>query len=150
MTVDKTKPFEQSPGYNFDKFLGGVPCLEKVTGQIYFTKYMSIGYELGKVPLTYDHLKLIQLYQVSFEDMKEILVVLRLILSSPNLQELQILSSSNAIAASEATNINFWETDYPIGCTLKNRKTVKISDLSGVPREMEFLNFLLKNFPVLG
>lgn len=55
-----------------------------------FVQYMSIGYELGKVPLTYDHLKLIQLYQVSFEDMKEILVVLRLILSSPNLQELHI------------------------------------------------------------
>lgn len=149
MTDDKNEHFEQSSGCNFDKFLGGVPCLQRLTGQIYFTKYMSIGYELGKVPLTYDHLKLIQLYQVSFEDMKEILVVLRLILSSPNLQELQISSSSNAIAASEATDLNFWETDCPTGCTLKRLKTVKISDLSGVPHEMEFLKFLLKNSPVL-
>ncbi|KAK1387375.1 FBD domain-containing protein [Heracleum sosnowskyi] len=80
--------------------------------------------------------------------MKEILVVLRLILSSPNLQELHISSSSNAIAASEASDLNFRETDCPTGCTLKRLKTVKISDLSGVPHEMEFLKFLLKNSPV--
>ena len=38
----------------------------------------------------YRQLKVIELYQVSFEDMKEIMVVLRLILNAPNLQELQI------------------------------------------------------------
>lgn len=38
----------------------------------------------------YQNLKFIELYQVSFEDMKELLVVLRLIVSSPNLEELQI------------------------------------------------------------
>lgn len=53
-------------------------------------KYLSIGNDQGILPITYNHLKIIELYQVSFEDMKEILVVLRLITNSPNLQELQI------------------------------------------------------------
>lgn len=51
---------------------------------------MSIGNTLRKTPMTYKQLKFIELYQVSFEDMKEITVVLRLILNAPNLQELQI------------------------------------------------------------
>lgn len=40
--------------------------------------------------MIYNHLKVLELYQVSFEDMKEIYVVLRLILSSPNLEQLLI------------------------------------------------------------
>lgn len=53
-------------------------------------QYLSIGNEQGNFPVTYQNLKFIELYQVSFEDMKELFVVLRLIVSSPNLEELQI------------------------------------------------------------
>lgn len=53
-------------------------------------KYLSIGDDPGRLPITYNHLKVIELYQVSFEDMKEILVVIRLITNSPNLKELHI------------------------------------------------------------
>lgn len=53
-------------------------------------KYLSIGKDPGVLPITYNHLKIIELYQVSFEDMKETLVVLRLITNSPNLKELQL------------------------------------------------------------
>lgn len=53
-------------------------------------KYLSIGDDPGRLRITYNHLKVVELYQVSFEDMKEILVVLRLITNTPNLKELQI------------------------------------------------------------
>lgn len=56
----------------------------------FFFKYLSIGKDPGVLPITYNHLKIIELYQVSFEDMKETLVVLRLITNSPNLKELQL------------------------------------------------------------
>ncbi|XVF15212.1 hypothetical protein REPUB_Repub09cG0131000 [Reevesia pubescens] len=69
-------------------FLGGVPCLERLIGHIYFTKYLSIGDDPRRLPITYNHLKVVESYQVSFEDIKEILVVLRLITNSPNLKEL--------------------------------------------------------------
>lgn len=149
MTDDKAEHFEQSSGCNFDKFLGGVPCLERLIGHIYFTKYLSIGSDLGKFPITYAYLKVIELYQVSFEDMKEILVVLRLILNSPNLQELQISGSSNTSAPLEAPDLDFWENECPNDCTFERLKTVKVSDMSGVPHEMEFLRFVLANSPVL-
>lgn len=55
-----------------------------------FLKYLSIGNDPGNLPLIYNNLETIELDQVSFEDMKEILVVLRLITSSPNLKELRI------------------------------------------------------------
>ncbi|KAM7484489.1 hypothetical protein LguiA_000498 [Lonicera macranthoides] len=149
MTDDIAEHFEQSSSCNFDKFLGGVPCLERLIGHIYFTKYLSIGNDLAKIQIIYHHLKVIELYQVSFEDMKEILVVLCLIANSPNLQELQISGSSNTSAATEALDLDFWEEDCPSDCALKRLKTVKMADLSGVPHEMEFIRFLLGNAPML-
>ncbi|KAA8532813.1 hypothetical protein F0562_033070 [Nyssa sinensis] len=154
MTDDIAEHFEQSSSCNFDKFLGGVPCLERLIGHIYFTKYLSIGNDLGKLPITYCHLKIVELYQVSFEDMKEILVVLRLIVNSPNLQELHISvsnnnGSSNTTAAAEAPDLDFWEKECPSGCMFKQLKTVKMTDMFGIPHEMDFIKFLLGNSPVL-
>ncbi|XP_059648660.1 F-box/FBD/LRR-repeat protein At1g13570-like [Cornus florida] len=152
MTDDIAEHFEQSSSCNFDKFLGGVSCLERLIGHIYFTKYLSIGNsDLGKLPITYHRLKLIELYQVSFEDMKEILVVLRLIVNSPNLQELHISGSSNSIVAAEAPDLDFWESESlsDSGFTFGKLKIAKITDMSGVPHEMEFIKFILGKSPVL-
>ncbi|GFZ16193.1 F-box/RNI-like superfamily protein [Actinidia rufa] len=149
MTDDIAEHFEQSSSCNFAKFLGGVPCLERLIGHIYFTKYLSIGIQLGKPPITYSHLKVVELYQVSFEDMEEILVVLRLIVNSPSLEELQISGSSNVSAATEASDLDFGGKEYPTDCTFRLLKTVKMTDMSGVLHEMEFIKFLLRNSPVL-
>ncbi|KAK9059994.1 hypothetical protein SSX86_020698 [Deinandra increscens subsp. villosa] len=149
ITDDIVEHFGQSSSCNFDKFLGGVPSLERLIGHIYFTKYMSIGNTLAKTQITYQQLKVIELYQVSFEDMKEIMVVLRLILSAPNLRELQISGSSNSSTVTEAPDLDFWEKDCPSDCTFKRLKVVKMMDMSGVPHEMGFIQFLLGNSPVL-
>ncbi|GLT34543.1 hypothetical protein SLA2020_090520 [Shorea laevis] len=149
MTEDVAEHFEQSSSCNFIKFLGGVPHLEKLVGHIYFTKYLSIGDYPGRFPIAYSHLRVIELYQVSFEDMNEILVVLRLILNSPNLKELQISGSPNTLPAIGAPDLDFWEKECPSDCTLKRLKDVKMTDMSGVPHEMEFIKFLLANSPVL-
>nr|XP_043613879.1 F-box/FBD/LRR-repeat protein At1g13570 [Erigeron canadensis] len=149
MTDDIAEHFGQSSSCNFDKFLGGVPSLQRLIGHIYFTKYMSIGNTLGKTQMTYTQLKVIELYQVSFEDMKEIMVVLRLILNAPNLEELQISGSSNSSSATEAPDLHFWEKECPCDCTFERLKIVKMTDMSGVPHEMAFIELLLGNSPVL-
>ncbi|KDP31450.1 hypothetical protein JCGZ_11826 [Jatropha curcas] len=149
ITDDIAEHFEQSSNCNFIKFLGGVPRLERLIGHIYFTKYLSIGDSPRKLPITYNHLKTIELYQVSFEDMKEILVVLHLIMNSPNLKELQISGSSNTLAAIEAPDLDFWIKDCPKDCTFEKLRVVKMTDMSGVPHEMEFMKFLLANSPML-
>ncbi|GAV80216.1 F-box domain-containing protein/LRR_2 domain-containing protein/FBD domain-containing protein [Cephalotus follicularis] len=149
MTDDIAEHFEQSSSCNFIKFLGGVPLLERLIGHIYFTKYLSIGDDPGKLPVTYSHLKTVELYQVSFEDRKEILVVLRLITNCPNLKELQISGSSNAMAFIEAPEYVLLEKEYPTDCTFERLTLVKMTEMSGVPYEMEFIKFLLANSPVL-
>ncbi|KAL8239860.1 hypothetical protein R6Q59_016427 [Mikania micrantha] len=149
MTDDIAEHFGQSSSCNFDKFLGGVPSLERLIGHIYFTKYMSIGNTLAKTQITYQQLKVIELYQISFEDMKEIMVVLRLIFNAPNLQELHISGSSNASTATEVTDLDFWEKAYPCDFTLERLKIVRMTDITGVPHEMGFIKFLLGNSPVL-
>lgn len=149
MTDDIAEHFEQSSSCNFVKFLGGVPRLERLIGHIYFTKYLSIGYDIGRFPTAYTHLKIIELNQVSFEDMKEIQVVLCLIMCSPNLKELIISGSSNSITATEACDLDFWVDECPSDCTFKQLHTVKMTDMSGVPHEMEFIKFLLKYSPAL-
>ncbi|XP_076891916.1 F-box/FBD/LRR-repeat protein At1g13570-like [Bidens hawaiensis] len=141
--------FGQNSSSNFDKFLGGVPSLERLIGHIYFTKYMSVGNTLGKTQIAYQKLKVIELYQVSFEDMKEIMVILRLILNAPNLQELQISGSSNSSPALEAPDLDFWENECPCDCTFNQLKIVKMTEMSDVPHEMRFIEFLLRNSPVL-
>ncbi|KAJ4833844.1 hypothetical protein Tsubulata_015575 [Turnera subulata] len=149
MTDDIAEHFEQSSNCNFLNFLGSVPLLERLVGHIYFTKYLSLGEDPGRDQITYNHLKIIELYQVSFEDMKEILVVLRLITNSPNLMELRISGSSNTLAAIEAQDVDFWSEDCPKDCTFKQLTFVKMTDMSGVPHEMQFIKFLLANSPVL-
>jgi len=62
-----------------------------------FLQYLSIGIDQWRPQVTYDHLKIIELQQVSFEDINEILVVIRLITNSPNLEELHISVSHDQV-----------------------------------------------------
>jgi hypothetical protein len=53
------------------------------------------------------------------------------------------------VAAVEVPDLGFWAEECPEDCTFKQLKVVKMTDMSGVPHEMEFLKFLLANSPVL-
>ncbi|XP_047182523.1 F-box/FBD/LRR-repeat protein At1g13570-like [Vigna umbellata] len=149
MTDDIAEHFEQSSNCNFLKFLGGVPNLEKLVGLIYFTKYLSIGIDSVHLPIMYHNLETIELYQVNFEDTKEILVILRMITSSPNLKELHISGSSNIPIAADAPDLDFWEKGSLSDSALNKLKTVKLSEMGGWPHEIEFIKYLLCRSPVL-
>ncbi|XP_044493003.1 F-box/FBD/LRR-repeat protein At1g13570-like isoform X2 [Mangifera indica] len=145
MTDDIAEHFEQSSSCNFIKFLGGVPLLEKLVGHIYFTKYLSVGNDPGRLPITYSRLHTIELYEVNFEDLKEIMVVIRLITNSPNLKELQISGPSNSVTAIEAYDSDFWEMKCPSDCSFKQLKLVKMTDISVVAdRKLTMLIELLR------
>ncbi|XP_073050051.1 F-box/FBD/LRR-repeat protein At1g13570 [Primulina eburnea] len=149
MTDDIAEHFEHSSSCNFDKFLGGVPKLQRLIGHIYFTKYLSIGNRRGWNSFTYHHLKFIELYQVSFDDEKEVCVVLQLIENSPNLLELQISGSSTSSAATRNIDLDFWDRKLSSDCMFQRLKTVKMADVFGVPSELNFIKYLLEHSPVL-
>ncbi|KAL8142274.1 hypothetical protein V2J09_015306 [Rumex salicifolius] len=140
---------QKSSVCNFAKFLGSLSNLERLIGHVYFTKYLSIGIEHWHHSLVYNHLKVIELYQVSFEDMKEILVVLCVIMSAPNLHELQISGSPNAASPSEVPDVCFVDMECSSDFAFKQLKVVKITDTSGLLNEMKFIKFLLGSSPVL-
>ncbi|KAL3582037.1 hypothetical protein D5086_016369 [Populus alba] len=122
MNDDIAEYFEPSSSCNFIKFLGGVPLLERLVVHIYFANYLSIGDYPGTLAITYSRLKIIELYQVSFEDTKEIRVVLCLITNSPNLKEFRISGSSTTVAAVEVPDLGFWAEKCPEDCTFKQLK----------------------------
>lgn len=53
------------------------------------------------------------------------------------------------MAGIEAPDLEFWNDTWPSNCTLAKLQVVKMTDLFGVPSEMEFAKFLLENSPVL-
>ncbi|KAK4764461.1 hypothetical protein SAY87_013899 [Trapa incisa] len=78
-----------------------------------------------------------------------------MITNSPNLKELTISGSSLATSDYTATtsaatsDLEFWEKQCPWGCTLGQLKSIRMSELSCLPHEMEFIKFLLRNSPGL-
>ncbi|KAI3778845.1 hypothetical protein L2E82_08231 [Cichorium intybus] len=149
MTEDIAAHFAQISCCNFDKFLGDAPCLQRLIGRGIFAEYMSIGNTFGKTEMKYQQLKVIELSEVNFENMKQIMVVLRLILNSPNLEELQIAGLSASLSALEPPDLDFWENECHFDCTLERLKMVKMMDMFGVPHEVGFIGFLLGNSPLL-
>ncbi|KAI3778839.1 hypothetical protein L2E82_08225 [Cichorium intybus] len=150
LTYGDDEHFGQISTSNFDKFLGGVPSLERLIGRCYFTEYMSIGNTFGKKEIKYQQLKVIELSRVSFDTMKEIMVVLRLISNAPNLEELQIEGMSVFSSATQApADLDFWEKECLFDCTFERLKMVKMMDMIGVPHEVGFIGFLLGKSPVL-
>ncbi|RDY10607.1 F-box/FBD/LRR-repeat protein, partial [Mucuna pruriens] len=149
MTDDIAEHFEQSSNCNFVEFLGSVPNLEKLVGLIYFTKYLSIGIDSVRLPIMYNNLENIELYQVNFEDTKEILVIIRLITSSPNLKQLLISGSSNIPVVVDTPDMGFWEKECLSDSTLNKLQIVKLSEMGGWINEIEFIKYLLGRSPVL-
>lgn len=49
----------------------------------------------------------------------------------------------------EPPDLDFWEKEGPSDCTFDKLKVVKMTDMSGLPHEMEFIRFLLRKSPVL-
>ncbi|XP_073135313.1 F-box/FBD/LRR-repeat protein At1g13570-like [Henckelia pumila] len=141
MTEVSAEHFERCSGCNLNKFLGGVPRFQRLIGHIYFTE--------GWNPLTYHHLKNIELHQVSFVDDEEIYLVLRLIENSPNLLELQISVSSNPLARTKDRDLDFWARKISSDFLFQRLKTVKIIGVYGGPLEISFIEYLLRHSPCL-
>ncbi|KAL9664230.1 hypothetical protein QQ045_019629 [Rhodiola kirilowii] len=135
----------------YAKFLDAMPLLERLDGRVYFTKYLSTSHDFGRFPVTFNNLKIIELHQVSFDDIKEIQVIIHLLVSSPFLQTLTLSVSPASIHGSEKLKIVNVDNEQNLASELKLEHLchVKITDMLANPNELLFVQFLLDRSPVL-
>lgn len=143
--TDEQQP--KSSVCNYTKLLGSLCTLESLIAHERVIKYLSIDIESCNHFLAFHRLKVIRLCEVNFEDMKETLVVFRLITNAPNLHKLQISCCSYA---SEAPRTYSWDSECPQNCTFNQLRVIMMADFRGVIHEMKFVKFLLETSPVLG
>ncbi|KAE9458568.1 hypothetical protein C3L33_09550, partial [Rhododendron williamsianum] len=124
---------------NLIKFFTQLPSIQRLEIQSYFLKYLAVGKIPGKLPVPCMELNYLSI-RINFNDLDESLAALCLLRSSPNLHELEILArpEEQTVVGRVA---NIWEEDY-YNCPFNQLQF-------GVRCELDFINFLLANSPVL-
>ncbi|KAG5542241.1 hypothetical protein RHGRI_021943 [Rhododendron griersonianum] len=131
---------------NLIKFFTQLPSIQRLEIQSYFLKYLAVGKIPGKLPVPCMELNYLSI-RINFNDLDESLAALCLLRSSPNLHELEILArpEEQTVVGRVA---NIWEEDY-YNCPFNQLRLVKVVGIFGVRCELDFINFLLANSPVL-
>lgn len=131
---------------NLVKFFAHLPRLQRLEVQSFFLKYLADGKVPGKLPKPCDELSFLSM-RINFNHLDECLAALCLLRSSPNLQELEMLARTEEQSTSR-TVADVMEENYQ-NCMFNQLRNVKIAGISGLKQELNFINFLLANSPVL-
>ncbi|XP_043694060.1 F-box/LRR-repeat protein At1g55660-like [Telopea speciosissima] len=133
-----------------DGSLGGHDKLVKIVNHVLL---LHRGPSLPNVDVprrltyTYGHLKRIS-FRLNLEDMKEILVSICLLNSSPNLQELEIrLWNFRKYAIVPVMDLQ--EVNDQLECTFNKLRVINISELFGMEIELVLVKYILANSPML-
>ncbi|XP_021284749.1 F-box/FBD/LRR-repeat protein At1g13570-like [Herrania umbratica] len=128
------------------RFFVNLPHIRRLEVQSYFLKYLAIGSVPSRLPNPCVDLNYLSI-RIDFEDLEENIAAQCLLRSCPNLQELEMLARPEEQNSVE-TSSNFWEDDH-WSSLFAHLRLVKVSGISGVKSEMDFIKFLLSNSPVL-
>ncbi|XP_042483937.1 F-box/FBD/LRR-repeat protein At1g13570-like isoform X2 [Macadamia integrifolia] len=138
---------DQQGTCNFTSILGSMLNIQKLVMKGWFLESLAIGDVPRRLPSTYDHLKSIS-FPLNMEDVKQILVAVCLLNSSPNLQELEILLCRNREYAIVPV-MDLQEAKDQLECTFNKLRVVNMSKLFGIETELVLIKFILANSPVL-
>ncbi|XP_062024470.1 F-box/FBD/LRR-repeat protein At1g13570-like isoform X1 [Rosa rugosa] len=130
---------------NLVLFFLHLPRVRRLAIRSNFLKYLAVSALTRKVPKPCLHLKFLTI-EIHFNDLEEILTAVRLLRSSPALQELEITAFPKDRAV--VGEVNSWLDDNLIWSFTKLR-LVKITSISGAKAELDFIRFLLLSSPVL-
>ncbi|KAM5549755.1 F-box/FBD/LRR-repeat protein [Rosa sericea] len=131
---------------NFLKFFDHQPHIQRLTINRNFLKYLSIGALPEKLPKPCQYLNFLSV-SISFGDPDEISTVLCLLRSSPALQELKILVNPEKDHAAVGEVKSCLYDNY--NCAYTQLRLVKITKISCVKAQLDFIKFLLLSSPVL-
>ncbi|PRQ22289.1 putative F-box domain, FBD domain, leucine-rich repeat domain, L domain-containing protein [Rosa chinensis] len=123
-----------------------LPHIRRLTIKSNFLKYLSIGALPLKLPKPCQYLNFLSL-DMNFDKLDEISTVLCLLGSSPTLQELQILVDPEKDHAAVGEVESCLYDNY--NCAYTQLRLVKITKISCVQAQLDFIKFLLLSSPVL-
>lgn len=109
-------------------------------------QYLAAGNVPGKLPapcIDLTHLSI----RINFSSVEENLTALCLLRSSPNLQELEMLARPEEQTLLE-TSTTLWKKEH-WNYSFAHLRVVKLTGISGVGPQLDFINFLLAYSPVL-
>ncbi|XP_008798803.2 F-box/FBD/LRR-repeat protein At1g13570-like isoform X1 [Phoenix dactylifera] len=136
---------ENKEHYNFMTSLNAVPKIENLSLRHNMLELLAGDSLLDRLP-TYSYLKKLYLTCVNFEDTKHIAILRCLFRSAPVLEELTIeadsVDSSNPAAS-------FWEGKECADFRFNHLRYLTVTEILGVGPEMELIEFVLANSPVL-
>ncbi|KAL3501594.1 hypothetical protein ACH5RR_036043 [Cinchona calisaya] len=124
-----------------------LPSLENLHLDHYFVKVFTAGGISYMMTTALIHLKVLKLDYISLEALNELSFVMRLIRSSPNLQEIDISVNYDEILGGSSSSLNVQDNSE---VTLKQLREVKLKYISGTRNQMELIKLLLEKSPVLG
>ncbi|XP_043695739.1 F-box/FBD/LRR-repeat protein At1g13570-like isoform X3 [Telopea speciosissima] len=138
---------DQPKTCNFSNSLGSLLGIQELYFGRYFLKSLAVSDVTRRLPYTFDHLKKIS-FPINTEDMKEILVAICLLNSSPNLHELKIWLWHDRESAILPI-MDLQEAKDQLKSTFNKLRVVDISDALGTEIELLLIKFVLANSPVL-
>ncbi|KAL4566304.1 hypothetical protein LXL04_030418 [Taraxacum kok-saghyz] len=128
------------------RFFGSLPSIQRLEVQSFFLKFLAVDTVPRRLPNPCTELNYLSL-RINFNDNDECLAALCILRSSPNLLELELLARPDEQPAPRSVK-NLLEEDYH-NCFFNQLRFVKIAGIFGSPRELNFINFLLANSPIL-
>ncbi|KAJ4831779.1 hypothetical protein Tsubulata_039051, partial [Turnera subulata] len=134
-----------SPG-KLLRFFANLPHVRRLEVQSYFLKYLAIGIVPSRLPKPCTHLTYLSI-RMNFNDLEESFAALCLLRSCPNLLELEMLARPEE-QNSWGILKKFWKEDC-WNSLFGQLRLVRIVGISGVQSELEFIDFLLSNSPLL-
>ncbi|XP_077226237.1 F-box/FBD/LRR-repeat protein At1g13570-like [Tasmannia lanceolata] len=129
---------------SFTKLLSCLRNVKKLVLSNDFLRVFTSGDVPHRVPYTFCHLKELSL-DINFDDPKQILAAFCLLRSSHNVQELRIQTPEEVYVPV----IDYWEAQDHLDYRFNHLRAVKMSKMQGVVPELEFIELLLVNAPVL-
>ncbi|XP_077225903.1 F-box/FBD/LRR-repeat protein At1g13570-like [Tasmannia lanceolata] len=131
---------------NFIELLSCLLNIKKLAVGSAFLKVLASCDVPESIPITFDHLKKLSL-EIDLEDPYQILAAFCLFRSSPNLKELKIQTPTGVSSTAPVTN--YREAKKRMDYSFNHLLTVKMSKMRGVISELEFIELLLVNAPLL-
>ncbi|XVF43339.1 hypothetical protein PTKIN_Ptkin02bG0032700 [Pterospermum kingtungense] len=130
-------------------FLSG---LRRFSAGPYILKFLARGNVRKLLPSTFNNLRYVFFFELMFEDIDSLSLVLELIASSPNLTVLRVKASRTGNSAADQelkTVAEYLEGESrSIGC-LMQLKYVEMKNIVGVGPEMELIKLILAKSPSL-